>query len=175
MRQRDTFQLFALVEVSVWEGCNVGVHTSLLAQCAHKVGAPCCPFGKYEAFEQRVGAVRKVYFFEQRRVGCRFVVVLLHHGRQLLVVANQDKLVDNLLSSVVCGKQTNDVRLKNLTCFVDNGKFEMLDAEDCRMGCEARRCTDDDAGRVDGLPDMLERGIRFHGIGEQIVGKSWVA
>ena len=51
----------------------------------------------------------------------------------------------------------------------------MLDAEDCRVGCEARCCTDDDAGRVDGLPDMLERGIRFHGIGEQLVGKSWVA
>ena len=63
-----------------------------------------------------------------------FALGLLHHGRQLLVVAYEHKPPYGVALSVPCRQQSDELRLKYLGSLVDDGEVEMLDAEQSHVG-----------------------------------------
>ena len=105
------------------------MHASLSAQRADEIGAVGRLFLADEALEEAVLAVGEPDGLQFGLGHAGFLVVLLHHGGQLLVVTDEDKLVDvarrpaaHRRSSTVCrgdggavaGQQTDDGRLENL-------------------------------------------------------------
>ena len=70
----------------------------------------------------------------QQRIVCTTIpFFLLHHCRQLLMVANEDEAVDTALTVDMRGKETDDVRLEYLTGLIDDSQRERPQVEDFRM------------------------------------------
>ena len=74
-----------------------------------------------EPLEKRITAVGQSDFLKQRVIDSRLLFALLDNGRQLFMVTNQDEPCDGI-SRVMGSQQTDDVRLENLTCLVDDGQ-----------------------------------------------------
>ena len=84
MGQRHGLQVFASIEELVGEGCNVWMHASLTTQDGCKCVTTSLALLSQQTFEERQAA------FVQRGL----VVGLLHHSRQLLMIANKDEAID---------------------------------------------------------------------------------
>ena len=99
-------------------------------------------FPAQQTLKKRVAAVVQTDVSERLFGYGRLFLRLLHHGRQLLVVAYEDEF-RAAKSAAVCrlsaifrrsvgqhGQQTNDVGFQYLACFVDDGKVEAFQVED---------------------------------------------
>ena len=83
----------------------------------------------YHAFEERVAAVSKPYFYESWFADSRVGRALLHYGRQLLYVADENEFFYD-------SQQSDDAWLKNLRSLVDDGQRESLQMHNFLMSHE---------------------------------------
>ena len=166
--QGHALQLLATVEHLVGETCDVGVHASLTSQDAHKLRATQCHLAAVKPLEERVAAVGEMDGCEQRVDGLRECGRLLHHCRQLLVVAHHDKLVD-------MGEQPHQRRLEYLAGLVDDGQGEAAQREEGRAALQRGGGSHDHAGREQRLAHEVESGSLAHAPVEQLVAEAGVA
>ena len=96
-----------------------------------------------EALEERLAAVGKTDGLQRRLSDNSVGAPLLHHGGQLLVVADEDETV-----YAVTGKDADKARLENLRRLVDNAERKVLDIEDEGAGKQHRRGGYNDADGV---------------------------
>ena len=109
---------FAFVELSAGEIGHLWVHAPL----AREVVATRLGDALDEAFEKRAPTIRHAHSaqfgFGDEAFGGR----LLHDGRQLAVVADQDEAVNEWIFVVVRHDEWQQVRLEELGGFVDDGQ-----------------------------------------------------
>ncbi len=132
---RYRLQLLPAVEHLVRELGYLWVHTSLTAKDADEVGALLVVFPVDESLEEGVAAVSETDVLQDAHVdgsillavadgwNRRILFALLYHGRQLLVVADEDELIHG-------GEQSDEVGLQYLARLVDDGELEVLQGED---------------------------------------------
>ena len=121
MWQGNRFQPLVCIEHAIGKLGDVGMHATLLAKDTDEVGATALPLPPQQPFKQRLTAIIQADFPQQRVIDSRLAGVLLHDGRQLLVVADKNELLYRAV-----GKQSHDVRLQNLTRFIDDSQRETL-------------------------------------------------
>ena len=94
MRQWHGRDVFFGIESLAGKVGNLGMHTALVVECADEVGAAGAQLLADESLKEAVLATCQPDGLQLRfGDGCTSVV-LLYHGRQLLIVSNKDKLVD---------------------------------------------------------------------------------
>ena len=103
MGQRYGLQLLLCIEELIGEGGDIGMHAPLPTQDGDKVGTSCRAFLLQQTLKERLSAGM------QRGL----IIRLLHHCRQLLVVANEDEAAD-----AVGGQQTDNVWIENLRSLI---------------------------------------------------------
>ena len=113
---------FAFVELSAGEVGHLGVHAPLAREVVATIGGDALD----EAFEKRAPTIRHTHSaqfgFGDEAFGGR----LLHDGRQLAVVADQHKTIDERPPVGVRHDEWQEVWLEELGGFVDDGQREML-------------------------------------------------
>ena len=133
-----------------------------------------------ETFEEGVAAVGETDVLQDahvddgmvlavvyRRNG-RVFLALLYYGRQLLVVADEDKLIYG-------GQQSHEVGLQYLARLVDDGELEVLQVEDEWLGGYHRSGAHDDARTYYILSDGFELRTLGDGFLYQIRAESLIA
>ena len=113
-----------LIEIAVREGGNLRMHPSLPDQLIHQRRLFPIPF--QEPFEERQATILQPHLLQQRFLYSRFYLGLLHHGRQLLVITNQDKFPDGDLFLTTGRQEADNVRLQNLGGLINDGEGEAL-------------------------------------------------
>ena len=105
-----------LVESMIGKIGYVGVHAPLTGEHVHEtfVIAPVRTELCQQPFKQRKPAVGEMNGIEQGIVHARFLGRLLHHGRQLFVVTDEDKPVDGAGAFPLCRQQSDEVVFQNL-------------------------------------------------------------
>ena len=122
----------------------------------------------YEAFEERVAAIGEPDGVEPLVVDHRLAGVLLHYGWQLLIVADEDKLVGS-------GQQAHNVGFQDLAGLVDDGQVEVFEVEEVGSAEHGCRGSHDDL-RVENLAfDLHQLAILLQCVVEQVVAKALVA
>ena len=129
MGQWNRFQMLVGVEHPTGEIGYGRMHTSLLMEHTLDVGRS---YAK-QPFEKRLPTVGESDAMQQRIVCTAIPFFLLHHCRQLLMVANEDEAVDTALTVYMRGKETDDVGLEYLTGLIDDCQRERPQVEDFRM------------------------------------------
>ena len=161
-------QLFAEIEHPVGEVGDGGVHTTLLAEDADELAAPAVLLPADEALKEGVAAIREADGPQCLVADSRLHFRLLHHGRQLLIVADEDELT-------YLRENAHQARLQNLGSLIDDGEVELLQLEDEGARLEHRGGADDDGRLQQQLADCVEaRHLTDHPI-QQMVGKAGVA
>ena len=129
MGQGNRFQMLVGVEHPTGEIGYGRMHASLLMEHTLDVGRS---YAK-QPFEKRLPTVGESDAMQQRIVCTTIPFFLLHHCRQLLMVANEDEAVDTALTVYMRGKETDDVGLEYLTGLIDDCQRERPQVEDFRM------------------------------------------
>ena len=156
MGQGNGLELLGEIERAVGEVGDGRMHATLMVQRTNEVGAAGAQLLMDEAFEERHLTVGEADGAQLRFGDGAVAVVLLHDGRQLLIVADEDEFIDVAAlgcvgGRTVAGQQSDDVRFENLRGLVDDGQMEMLHVEDERVRLQRRGGGDDDAGVVQQL------------------------
>ena len=156
MFQGHGLEMFAAVEGLRGELRHCRMHATLMVERAGEGGAALPAFPAQQPFEERLTAIQYTFFQQQGVADARGLRALLHHGGQLLVVADEDEAADVATTRTMAGEQTDEVGLQNLTGLIDDGEVEMLRAEQRDLLLHARGGAHDDTAGIDLLADSLE-------------------
>ena len=152
----------------------------MTAQNADEITSFLMAFPTDETLEEGVAAVGETDVLQDAHVdgGIRLTFVdgrdgrvflaLLYYGRQLLVVADEDKLIYG-------GEQSYEVGLQYLARLVDDGELEVFQVEDEWLGGYHRSGAHDDARTYYILSDGFELRTLGDGFLYQIRAESLIA
>ena len=117
--------------------------SSLTAQDAHNVATTLAALPAQQPLEERHAAVGDACLAQQRLTDEGVGLALLHHGGQLLVVANEDEAVG-------LHEQSHQLGLEDLRRLVDNHQLEVLQTEQVGTGLQHRCGAHDDVVLLQG-------------------------
>ena len=131
VRQRHGLQ-HVVIESHVGEVGNVGVHASLSVQ-QEAVCRVVLAQKAQHALEERQAAVGQPNGVKLCLLHLRHLLLLLHNGRKLLLIADEHKLADGWHPVVTGCEERHDVRFKNLRSLIHDGKVKMFYGEQFGM------------------------------------------
>ena len=118
--------------------------------------------------KQRISAVCQADFAKFFVCYFRFRLTLLHDGRQLFVVADEDEFRH-------LTKQTNQLRFKDLRRFIDDEQRKVFQREKRHLRLQRSSGSNDDSNFIQSLANRAELRLVADGLLQQPMTETWVA